>query len=354
MMAKQTTEIQVPKAALRLHHDVSVEQLADGGSGPRKFRMVANSGQPISHWYWGNLAIDLAGLKVGRQKRPTLREHDTDRIVGFTDRIEKTSEGLVVEGTFVDTPEAAEVIRLSDQGYPWEASMYVPPDSVERVEAGSTVEVNGFSLSGPGTVFRKSRLREVSFATLGADENTPSAALSDSDVVTVECIGDQCMDLTKLTADEIRAGRPDLVATFANEGSAQVRDELEKASKQAAAEAVTAALSADRERVAAILADAIKLGLPEDGAKLAAEDIGVEQALLRLKDAKIAALSAQAPASPGPSGEPTPPASLSDDEKWEADWSKDAKLRAEFGESKPAFFAWCRANSKGLAKVYSK
>lgn len=348
----------IPRAALSLREEVSIQQLAEGDKGPRRFSMLANSGEIIpNHWYWGNFAVDLSGLQVGRQKRPTLREHDRERIVGFTDSIKITDRGVEVSGVFSDTEDARFVQARSDEGFPWEASFYVPPMLIEKVPAGMSAEVNGRTLVGPGHIFRKSKLREVSFATLGADDNTPSTALSESADVEIECesTGDPSMDLSKLTADELRNGRPDLAATFAQEGLEKVRSEAEAAAKSAAAEAVTAALAAERQRVAAILGEASAMGLIDEGVKFALQGIAVEAASLKLKDAKIAELSSKSPQSPGPNGDTTPqPEALSDEDKAKAEWSKDSKLRAEFRNNEAAYLAWCRANSAGLAKIYGK
>jgi HK97 family phage prohead protease len=45
-----------------------------------------------------------------------LREHDANRIVGKVTKLEDTEEGLIVEGEFVNTPEAQEVRELARSG----------------------------------------------------------------------------------------------------------------------------------------------------------------------------------------------------------------------------------------------
>ena len=57
-------------------------------------------------------------------------------------------------------------------------SVRIEPSSIDEIQAGNTVTVNGKLLHGPITVFRGGRIREVSFCALGADENTMAVAAS--------------------------------------------------------------------------------------------------------------------------------------------------------------------------------
>jgi hypothetical protein len=50
----------------------------------RSLKMTAYSGKVIkNHWYWGNLAIDTAGLKLSKKEIPILSDHDTSKKIGF-------------------------------------------------------------------------------------------------------------------------------------------------------------------------------------------------------------------------------------------------------------------------------
>lgn len=57
-------------------------------------------------------------------------------------------------------------------------SVRIEPSSVEEIQAGASVTVNGKVHQGPITVFRGGRIREVSFCALGADDNTNAVAAS--------------------------------------------------------------------------------------------------------------------------------------------------------------------------------
>lgn len=154
---------------------------------PARFDVVANSGKPIQgHWFWGNLGIELAGIKA-KSRVPILMDHDPTQRIGYSDAREITKRGLQMQGEFLRSSAlAAQVRSESLDGFPFEASVNLRPVKVERVAEGETVEVNGYEMTGPGHVFRRSELREVSFCALGADSNTSAAALAQEGELAVE------------------------------------------------------------------------------------------------------------------------------------------------------------------------
>ena len=79
---------------------------------------------------------------------------------------------ITIQGTPIETYDD------SDDGFPWQMSVRIEPASIDEIQAGNTVTVNGKLLHGPITVFRGGRIREVSFCALGADENTMAVAAS--------------------------------------------------------------------------------------------------------------------------------------------------------------------------------
>lgn len=185
--------LSVPKDALRLGETLSCsfalsEKSEDDDTPGVPFEMTVYSGEIIpNHWWWGNLAIDLDGIQIYKQELPVLRDHEPDRIVGYTKRIKVEDGKVKVKGYILeDTEDGQEVVKLSRKGFPWQASMYIPPLSIEHVQAGETADVNGKKLTGPGTIFRRSVLRECSFCVLGADKHTEAKALADSDKQNLE------------------------------------------------------------------------------------------------------------------------------------------------------------------------
>jgi len=172
----------VPKGALRFvdtSDNVCAFAIDDGDA--KKLKMTAYSGGVIkNHWYWGNLAIDLSGMKIPSGKFPILEDHNTGKKIAFTKK-PALSDSLVIdpENTqFVSTPESEEFQRLSAEGFPYQASIYAPPAQIQRLGEDETAEVNGYTFKGPGTIFRKSTLKEASVCVFGWDSETQSTAFS--------------------------------------------------------------------------------------------------------------------------------------------------------------------------------
>lgn len=150
-----------------------------GSKRQRKFSGVAYSGSVISgHWYWGNVVFELASIDVPA-KLPALIDHDRGQRCGYTTQgtIDNTN-GLVVSGVLLSNAHGASVANDSDEGFPWQMSVHIEPGSIEEVQPGTTVSVNGQSLQGPLTVFKNSKIIEVSFTATGWDSNTSATAMS--------------------------------------------------------------------------------------------------------------------------------------------------------------------------------
>lgn len=208
-MKKETVKIN--KAALCFSNLGSVITLSEKEEGkPRSIAMTLNSGKLIKgHWYWGDFAIDMAGIKMAKKNIPILEDHDTSKKIGFGSFVVNDKHELVsAENQFVDTPYAAEFQRLSDQGFPYEASLSGRPTKIQRLMENEEAEVNGFTMKGPGTIWRESVLKEGSIVTFGADSHTKSAAMAeneefDMEVEEIKIKKDKevVMDLTKLKAE---------------------------------------------------------------------------------------------------------------------------------------------------------
>jgi len=304
-MSYQTENI--PKAALRFKEEEDPVEILTSTDGEktkkRKFSMVAHSGRiMLNHWLWGNLAIDLSGVSIGRKKKPALRDHNSNRIVGWTEGINiDEKRGIVAEGIFSGkTEDGIQALELADEGFPWQASIYIPPLAIERVKDGETAEVNGRKIKGPGTIFRKSILREVSFCALGADENTSASALkdkSDNIDLDVEIIENKKevdnMELTDLTLEMLKTERSDLAEVLLKEGK-----------ESGAKESLDAGVKQERERVLSILKEAKGFEGMGDVANEAIEKgDSVEVTVGKFKDKRLAELEKNAPSNLGPNAD---------------------------------------------------
>ncbi len=158
---------------LQLTADLKLSEAEEGKA--RRFNILGYTGAVIQRYF--RFVIDLSGIRT-EKLMPILEEHEVKKKVGIADSIKSEKAGLRLEGYFVDTDEAKEIIRLSDQGWPYQASIGVWPEAVEEVKSGATVTVNGMELTGPLYVWRKSFVRETSFCVLGADGNTGAVAMT--------------------------------------------------------------------------------------------------------------------------------------------------------------------------------
>jgi hypothetical protein len=199
-----------------------------------KLEMTVYSGGVIpNHWYWGDLAIDLSGMSFPKAKTPILEDHNTSKKIGFSTKMSTEGNKLsVAESVFLDTPESLVFRSNSAAGFPYEASMYVRPTSVEEVGNGVEVDVNGFKFKGPGTIWRKSIFKEASVCTFGYDPNTRSAAMSEGEE---ECIFEVVSkseenletpnreEKTSMNLEKLKAEHPELYAQIMAAGEANAK-----------------------------------------------------------------------------------------------------------------------------------
>ena len=151
----------------------------EDGKKKRTFSGVAYSGEVITdHWYWKQVIFDLDSMQI-KGRIPALLEHSSYQRAGAIESHAISYEsGLTVSGILLSNEYGMQVAKDSDEGFPWQMSVRIEPSSIDEIQAGNTVTVNGKLLHGPITVFRGGRIREVSFCALGADENTMAVAAS--------------------------------------------------------------------------------------------------------------------------------------------------------------------------------
>ena len=171
-----------PKQALNLAGSNEVQfQFSENPDEKPKASMEGYSGGIIeNHWWWGNLVIDLAGMSFPKAKYPALRDHDTDKIIGFFKKPDVSENKLTIDNIeIVDTEHADEFVKLSKQGVPFEASIYAQPSEIQRLGEDEYADVNGFKFKGPGTIWRKSKFKECSVCVFGYDSKTSSVAMNE-------------------------------------------------------------------------------------------------------------------------------------------------------------------------------
>ncbi|MEC7118509.1 MAG: hypothetical protein VXW65_01220 [Pseudomonadota bacterium] len=153
-----------------------VSKVAEGEQ--RKFEGVAYSGQVIAnHWWWGNVIFDLDTMTVP-EPLGMLLDHRTDQRAGVaTSHKISYEKGLELSGVLTRNEFGQAVAADSDDGFPWQQSVFIAPNRIEEIEQG-TVVVNGQVHQAPITIFRDSVVRETSFCALGQDSQTSAKAFS--------------------------------------------------------------------------------------------------------------------------------------------------------------------------------
>lgn len=153
---------------------VEIQAAAEGSGDLPKFRMNAYNGGAMRVAGWPELVVvDLAGMRVTAKSRPVLRDHDAGKIVGHTDEVDIQPKRLDIGGTIsADNLFAREVATSARNKFPWQSSIGAAVEKVVFVEDGETATANGRTFTGPVYIARRSRLDEVSFVALGADDST--------------------------------------------------------------------------------------------------------------------------------------------------------------------------------------
>lgn len=151
---------------------VELQAAASADASP-KLTMLAYAGGVMNVGAYGAVVVDLAGLQF-TGTLPLLAEHDASFTGTIGSVVPSVGQGkLTATGSLVRSSETAgKIIELSRAGVPIQASIGAEPLESRLVKQGESVSVNGQTLVGPFRLVSKSRLREISIVSIGADSNT--------------------------------------------------------------------------------------------------------------------------------------------------------------------------------------
>jgi hypothetical protein len=229
-------EQSLPKGALRLNGGGEVQlQFGEGEAATKpKLRMVGYSGNVIKdHWYWGNLGIQLSGMKFSKSRYPLLQDHRTDVRLAHMGTPEIKEGKLFApedDVVFLENGDAQKFLEESAKGFPFEASIYAKPRKIVRLSEDEEHLCNGFVVKGPGAVWLESEFREMSVCVFGADSNTSAAAFSEDlepcTFAEVDIAGNSPTQTTmkevkRMDKEQLKKEHPDLYAEIVAEGKAQ-------------------------------------------------------------------------------------------------------------------------------------
>jgi hypothetical protein len=173
----------MPEIKLAAKVEFTGEEIIEARGETKKlprFAMLAYTGKAIQQPF-GKVVIDLATAEAPAQGNlKILHDHDARKVVGHGSAEIKDGQ-ISASGVISGTGSAAkEVIETSGNGFPWEASVGGPIRRIEKVDAGEKVQVNGREFEGPLLVARGFKLKEISFVTFGADDDTAAQVAAKS------------------------------------------------------------------------------------------------------------------------------------------------------------------------------
>lgn len=170
---------EAPESAFRF--DARAVQFAKSNpdATSKAVTVLARTGDPIDHWYWGKIVHDFAGMRA----KPVVALdwcHDPDDLIGKLDQQSTSTGDLVCQGSIeslMQGDSAYRVIHLSDRGVPYESSIQFDPWScvLEWLPEGLTTEVNGRTITGPMVIAREWQLQRVAICPTGADPGTSAS-----------------------------------------------------------------------------------------------------------------------------------------------------------------------------------
>jgi hypothetical protein len=254
----------------------------DGGDGGKSkpVTILARTGEPVDHYYFGRIVHDFAGM-VRRESVALDWCHDADEIIGVADRFDTASGELFVGGSIesLEPLDAADkLIRLSDRGVPFEASIYFDPYALvlEWIPEGFSAEANGRTYEGPLTIARQWQLRRIAITPSGVDAGTRATFSAE------ESVGQFSLTWKDQAMTKSAPAAPETPATPATEMSA---------------EQLAAVRDAERAKFAAELNRYQDKFGPVDGAEYFSAGLNWEAALEKaLEKVTAAQLSAEAAA----------------------------------------------------------
>jgi hypothetical protein len=150
-------------------------QRSDKGLRKMKINVLARTGKPVYHWYWGWIVHDMAGMQ-SKDRIAFDYRHDPDEPIGYADSISATTE-LNLSGELISRSpedEAAKIMDLGPAGVPYEASIQFNPMNLilEYLPGGMSTDVNGETIEGPMTIAREWELMRCAICLTGVDSGS--------------------------------------------------------------------------------------------------------------------------------------------------------------------------------------
>lgn len=203
---------------------------------------------------------DFEGMKAPEMVSLNV-EHDINRTIGRASNFRVTEYGLECDAEIypslpTENSDGQRIINMLKLGIPLQASItfdWDSKDDIEMIDDGQTSKVNGMTIEGPATIYRRWNLRSLAICIHGADNATGVKAIS----------------LNKDMEDFHMKKRSD---------EADKSDEIQEEKQLEDATVETPETAPEPDRIAAVEAaiDELKAAVAEIQAKLASETDAVQ------------------------------------------------------------------------------
>lgn len=241
------SDLSLPSEALSFHDENSFAKVVpirkdDKEEDEDSLEITCYGGGILKdHWFWGDLAFDLEGMKCTQSVTPILEDHDTSKKIAFSKKPSIVEGALVIPSdsvTFLDTQDSLEFRTNAKKGFPYQASIRGFPTKIQRLMEKEEATVNGMTMKGPGTIWRNWEYKETSVCVFGFDSSTSSRVFSENDVdvtLAVEVDNQQLSEkrsTTSMTLEELKQQHPELVSFIERDIESKFLQERENATKQ--------------------------------------------------------------------------------------------------------------------------
>lgn len=161
---------------LKATGEVTIKAAEDGDEKKLPtFEFLGYTGEPMMlAGFYHPVIVDLAGA-TATDPIAALMNHDEERILGQGTAVISANDIRATGTVMSDDDNADKVLKLSKNGFKWQASIGANIVRREFLAEGKTATVNGRQVTGPLLIARESLVHEISFVRRGADSNTSAA-----------------------------------------------------------------------------------------------------------------------------------------------------------------------------------
>lgn len=198
-------------------------QLGSNGANAKSapVTLIANSGEPIEYPGVGRICWDFETM-THKPRIPLDYEHRPDDSDGYLNKISTDGGVLKASGALIITDEfTAALATKMESGVPYEASIESHGGTLELIDEGEVVVINGRPQTGPFFALREWKLAAVAICKFGKDSDTSA----------------------ELVLSAAKKNQTKRKVTFVSSANEQMGEEMDQSKQVAAVEAAEAVVT---------------------------------------------------------------------------------------------------------------